>query len=68
LFLQAGAPRLGVTVEPSGYDLRLKPGSAAVDRGLALPGINDGYSGRAPDLGCYEAGAPPPRYGPKPRQ
>lgn len=47
-------------------DLRLKAGSAAVDAGLPLPGINDGYRGRAPDLGAYEFGEPLPHYGPRP--
>jgi hypothetical protein len=47
-------------------DFRLRPGSAAVDRGTPLPGITDGFAGRAPDLGALEAGAPVPRYGPRP--
>ena len=41
-------------------------GSAAVDRGVALPTVTDGFSGRAPDLGALEAGAQPPLYGPRP--
>jgi hypothetical protein len=40
-------------------DLRLREGSAAVDAGIELPGITDGFQGRAPDLGAYELGAPP---------
>ena len=36
----------------------------AVDSGIFLPGINAGYSGGAPDLGAYEIGITPPRYGP----
>jgi hypothetical protein len=47
-------------------DFRLKPGGRAVDAGVVLPGVNDGYAGRAPDLGAYEAGAPLPHYGPRP--
>jgi hypothetical protein len=46
-------------------DLRLKPGSAAVDVGQVLPNINDGYAGKAPDLGAYEVGAALPVYGPR---
>ncbi len=46
-------------------DLRLKKGSAAVDAGIALPDITDGYTGRAPDLGAYEYGTPLPHYGPR---
>ena len=47
-------------------DFRLKPGSAAVDRGTTLPNVTDGFAGRAPDLGALEVGAAPPRYGPRP--
>ena len=35
-------------------DLRIAAGSAAVDAGVALANINDGYSGKGPDLGAYE--------------
>ena len=48
-------------------DLRLKANSAAVDKGIPLPNINDGYRGRAPDLGAYELGEPEPHYGPRPQ-
>lgn len=47
------------------FDFRLKPGSAAVDRGLVLPNITDGFSGQAPDLGALELGQSPPHYGPR---
>jgi hypothetical protein len=46
-------------------DFRLRPGSAAVDRGTELAGITDGFAGRAPDLGALELGAPLPVYGPR---
>jgi hypothetical protein len=47
-------------------DLRLDPASQAVDAGVPLPNFNDGFSGKAPDLGCCELGAPLPHYGPRP--
>jgi len=47
-------------------DFRLKPGSAAVDRGVELPTVTDGFGGRAPDLGALESGKPLPHYGPRP--
>jgi hypothetical protein len=50
---------------PGDFDFRLRPGSAAIDRGAVLPTINDGYAGAAPDLGAYEAGSTPPAYGPQ---
>jgi hypothetical protein len=47
------------------FDFRLKPGSAGIDAGVELPGITDGFTGRAPDLGSYETGVPIPHYGPR---
>jgi hypothetical protein len=47
------------------YDFRLKPDSAAVDAGIDLPTITDGFLGKAPDLGAYESGQPIPHYGPR---
>ncbi len=47
-------------------DFRLRRGAAAVDRGVPLPTVTDGFSGRAPDLGALELGAPLPTYGPRP--
>jgi hypothetical protein len=49
-------------------DLRLKPGCAAIDAGEILPGWNDGFAGKAPDLGAYELGQEIPRYGPRPEK
>ncbi|MBT3201228.1 MAG: hypothetical protein HN350_15110, partial [Phycisphaerales bacterium] len=46
-------------------DLRLKANSAAIDAGAVLPNINDGFAGKAPDLGAYELGAKAPHYGPR---
>jgi hypothetical protein len=47
------------------FDFRLKPNSAAVDRGLALPNVSEVFSGSAPDLGAVELGQPMPHYGPR---
>lgn len=46
-------------------DISLHPTSNAIDRGVVLPNINDGYSGSAPDLGALERGAAMPVYGPR---
>jgi hypothetical protein len=51
---------------PADYDLQLRPRSKAVDAGVVLPNVNDGYAGKAPDLGAYEYGQPVPHYGPRP--
>lgn len=46
-------------------NFRLKPSSAAVNRGISLPTVNDDFSGTAPDLGALESGKPEPHYGPR---
>jgi len=54
------------TYDPGALALTLNPKGMAVDAGIVLPNVNDGFAGKAPDLGCYEAGHPIPRYGPRP--
>lgn len=46
-------------------NFRLKANSKAIDAGLVLPTINDGFAGAAPDLGAVECGKPEPHYGPR---
>lgn len=46
-------------------DFRLKPKSKAVDTGVKLPTVNDGFRGKAPDLGAIEAEDSAPVYGPR---
>jgi hypothetical protein len=41
-------------VSPPNSDYRLGSGSPAIDVGLVVPGITDGYVGPAPDLGAIE--------------
>jgi hypothetical protein len=43
--------------------MTLKAGCNAVDAGVALPNLNDGFAGAAPDLGAYELGQALPAYG-----
>jgi hypothetical protein len=61
----ANTPTVQRLYRAEDYDFRLKPGSAAVDRGMPLPNVTDGFAGRAPDLGALEGGATPPHYGPR---
>ena len=51
--------------KPEDFDFRLKAGSAAIDAGTVLPNIDDGFTGRAPDLGAFELDRPLPHYGPR---
>jgi len=41
-------------------DFRLKPGSAAIDKGVVIPNVTDGFTGKAPDMGALETGKPVP--------
>jgi hypothetical protein len=58
-------PNVQKLYKAADFDFRIKPGSAAVDRGVALPTITDGFAGAAPDLGALEAGKHVPHYGPR---
>jgi hypothetical protein len=42
--------------DPANLDFRPVAGSAAIDSGAVIPGITDGYLGRAPDVGAYKYG------------
>jgi len=53
---------------PAVNDPRLAEGSGAIDKGVALPNINDGFRGRAPDAGALELGDPSPHYGPRTKE
>jgi hypothetical protein len=50
---------------PENFNLQLVKNSKAIDAGKVLPGINDDYTRKAPDLGAYEYGKPVPHYGPR---
>jgi hypothetical protein len=45
------------------HGVRGTDASAGVDAGVVIPNFNDGYRGRAPDIGAREEGTPPPAYG-----
>lgn len=54
------------TTQVAPLDPILRAGSNAVDAGIALPNINDGWNGAGPDLGAIELGDTPPTYGVRP--
>jgi hypothetical protein len=64
----AAAPADPLQAADRAIDLRLKAGSPAIDAGELLPGFNDGFAGKAPDLGAYETGRELPQYGPRPEK
>jgi hypothetical protein len=43
-------------VSASGLNFQLQGGSPAIDAALRIPGVNDFYSGTAPDIGAFELG------------
>lgn len=55
----------GFTVlrDPLGADFTLHPQSSAIDAALLLAGVNDQFTGAAPDIGAWESGVAPPQYG-----
>lgn len=58
-------PNLQRLYRTEDLDFTLVRGAAAIDSGLALPNVTDGFNGRAPDLGALEYGAEPIHYGPR---
>ena len=57
----------GTPYEAADLNFALKAGGKAVDAGKPIPNVNDGFAGRAPDLGAHEVGQPLPVYGPRGR-
>jgi len=57
-----GGPPL-TTIPPQ--MMTLNAGCPAVDAGVVVPNLSDGYTGSAPDMGAYEVGAPAPQVGPR---
>jgi hypothetical protein len=69
IFRKASPPAKGDPTRlyrPEDHDFTLAAGSAAVDAGTVLPGVTDGFTGRAPDLGALESERVVPAYGPRP--
>ena len=48
---------------PAKGDFSLAPESPGLDAALPLPNFNDGFTGKAPDVGAHEAGSPPMEFG-----
>ena len=69
IFRKASPPAKGDPTRlyrPEDHDFTLSAASGAIDSGTILPGVTDGFTGRAPDLGALESGRGVPSYGPRP--
>jgi hypothetical protein len=55
----------GTPYLPEDLNFRLKAAGKAVDAGVRIPNVNDGFTGKAPDLGANEVGQSEPLYGPR---
>jgi hypothetical protein len=67
LFASGAMPPENPKVEQKPQDLRINA-NKAMDAGIPLKGFNDGFRGKAPDLGAYEFGQDLPHYGPRPER
>jgi hypothetical protein len=63
VFADNSGRRIDQLEEPWDYDFTLRAGSPAVDAGVSVPGVNEDFTGKAPDVGAYEAGRPAWRAG-----
>ena len=46
-----------------GLDFTLHEKSSAIDAGEVIPGVTDNFTGKAPDIGAWERGDKPVKYG-----
>jgi hypothetical protein len=58
---KSGQEAHGVAADPKFVDapagnFHLSEASPLIDKGVAIPNVNDGFAGRAPDIGCFESG------------
>ena len=65
IFKKVFFPVDGQTYRADAVDFNLQPGSNAIDAGVIIANINDGYTGAAPDIGALEKDAPRIQYGPR---
>ena len=50
---------------PQGQDFSMRSHSPAIDTGIELPTVTDGFTEKAPDLRAYDFSSTPPCYGPE---
>lgn len=54
-WLEHGISAPPLFLDPAAGNFRLSSKSPCIDKGVRLPGINDGFTGLAPDMGAIEA-------------
>lgn len=59
--LEAGSDK--VTLQARTWSEQFPIGKTTILTGVPLPGFNDDFTGAAPDIGAFENGAPPLRFG-----
>lgn len=57
-FVEVATVLHGLLPPPGGFDPARDASQAGIDKGVLLPGVNESFSGAAPDCGAYEAGKP----------
>ena len=55
-----GIEKNPLLVNPAVSNYTLRSTSPDIDRGVVIPGINDGFTGSAPDIGAFEYGTVKP--------
>jgi hypothetical protein len=53
----------GFNNETKAGNFQLAPNSPGVAAGQAIPNFSRGFTGKAPDIGSHQRGAPPIQYG-----
>ena len=66
IFASGLTPPASYTTTVAPQDATLDAASGAIDHGVVLPNLTDGFVGAAPDLGALERGCPLPIFGVRP--
>jgi len=62
------APGAGFDPATQSGRFQLSPDSPGAAAGQPIPNFSDGYTGKAPDVGAHQRGAPPIQYGVRAQQ